>query len=46
MRWRRKGMEKNIVLCREDFKDFSIGEFPYDKDHSATGEYTFIECEI
>ncbi len=35
-------MEKNIVLCREDFKDFSIGEFPYDKDHSATGEYHYV----
>ena len=33
---------KNISLIDEDFMDFPIGEFPYDKNHSATGEYHFI----
>lgn len=36
---------KNVSLCRENFKDFSIGEFPYDVEHTATGEYHFIEEE-
>ncbi len=35
-------MEKGIVLCRENFQDFRIGEFPYDRDHSATGEYHYV----
>ena len=30
------------ILLDEDFKDFPIGEFPYDKNHSAMGEYHFI----
>ena len=33
---------KNISLIEEDFMDFPIGEFPYDKNHSAMGEYHFI----
>ena len=33
---------KSIYLLKEDFKDFPIGEFPYDKNHSAMGEYHFI----
>lgn len=33
---------KNIVLSSEDFKDFPIGEFPYDKDHTAMGEYQYV----
>ncbi|MEY8353243.1 hypothetical protein AALB39_07750 [Lachnospiraceae bacterium 54-53] len=33
---------KDIILCREDFKDFPIGEFPYDRDHSAMGEYQYV----
>jgi hypothetical protein len=33
---------KNVILSREDFKDFPIGEFPYDRDHTATGEYHYI----
>lgn len=32
-------MKKEILLCKEDFQDFSIGEFPYDRDHTAVGEY-------
>ncbi|MBQ7678225.1 MAG: hypothetical protein IJT34_00050, partial [Butyrivibrio sp.] len=30
------------ILAREDFSDFAIGEFPYDRDHTATGEYHLI----
>ena len=30
------------ILLDEDFKDFPIGEFPYDKNHSAMAEYHFI----
>ena len=33
---------KKISLIDEDFMDFPIGEFPYDKNHSAIGEYHFI----
>ena len=32
----------NILLLNEDFMDFPIGEFPYDRNHSAMGEYHFI----
>lgn len=35
-------MKKEKALCREDFQDFSIGEFPYDPEHTATGEYHYI----
>lgn len=28
-----------ITLFQDDFSKFPIGEFPYDPDHSATGEY-------
>lgn len=35
-------MEKDKVLCREDFQDFAIGEFPYDPEHTAAGEYHYI----
>ena len=31
-----------INLLDEDFKDFPIGDFPFDKNHCATGEYHFI----
>lgn len=34
-------MEKEILLCREDFRDFPIGEFPYDREHTAVGEYHY-----
>ncbi|TCT13109.1 hypothetical protein EDC18_10972 [Natranaerovirga pectinivora] len=30
-----------IVLQKEDFSDFKIGDFPYDPDHSAMGEYHY-----
>ena len=29
------------LLLNEDFKDFSLGPFPYDAEHSAMGEYHF-----
>lgn len=35
-------MKKEMILCREDFQDFSIGEFPYDRDHTAVGEYHYV----
>ena len=31
-----------MYLLKEDFLDFPIGEFPYDKNHSAMGEYHYI----
>ncbi|MBO4884859.1 MAG: hypothetical protein J5602_06065 [Clostridia bacterium] len=33
---------KDHILCREDFMDFPIGEFPYDPDHTAMGEYQYV----
>ena len=30
------------ILFQDDFSKFPIGEFPYDPDHSATGEYHFV----
>lgn len=36
---------KDIYLCKEDFSDFDIGEFPYDNDHTAIGEYHCIAPE-
>ena len=38
-------MEKTHYLCREDFRDFAIGEFPYDPEHTATGEYHYTVPE-
>jgi outer membrane protein assembly factor BamB len=35
-------MERSISLFEDDFKKFAIGEFPFDKDHSATGEYHYV----
>ncbi len=34
-----------INVIKEDFKDFKAQEFPYDKEHSALGEYHFIKHE-
>ena len=36
------GKIADFILLDEDFSDFPIGEFPYDKNHSAMGEYHFI----
>jgi len=33
---------KNHILFSEDFSGFPIGEFPYDPDHTATGEYHYV----
>lgn len=33
---------KDHILLREDFSGLAIGEFPYDKDHSAAGEYHYV----
>ena len=33
---------KNHILFSEDFRAFPIGEFPYDPDHTATGEYHYV----
>ena len=33
------------LLYNETFEDFPIGEFPYDKEHSALGEYHHIMPE-
>ena len=38
-------MKKDRVLCEEDFQDFAIGEFPYDPEHTAAGEYHYIVQE-
>ena len=35
-------MDRCHYLLKEDFKDFPIGEFPYDRDHSAMGEYHYV----
>ena len=31
-----------MYLLKEDFMEFPIGDFPYDKNHSAMGEYHYI----
>lgn len=33
---------RNVTLFEDDFMGFDLGEFPYDRDHSATGEYHYI----
>lgn len=30
------------ILFQDDFSKFAIGEFPFDPDHTATGEYHFV----
>ncbi len=34
--------ETKKILFQDNFSHFPIGEFPFDPDHSATGEYHFI----
>jgi len=34
---------RNIILFQDDFSNFPIGEFPFDADHSAMGEYQYIK---
>lgn len=38
-------MDRSIVLFQDDFSAFPIGEFPYDRDHSAMGEYQYVVQE-
>jgi len=38
-------MNRTVQLFHDDFKHFKIGEFPYDKNHSAMGEYNYIVNE-
>jgi len=38
-------MKQEVTLFYDDFSDFSIGEFPYDRDHSAMGEYQLVNQE-
>ncbi len=33
---------KDCILFSDDFRAFPIGEFPYDPDHTATGEYHYV----
>ncbi len=33
------------ILVHEDFSGFPIGEFPYDRDHTAMGEYQYVTEE-
>ena len=38
-------MKDTITLFQDDFQDFPIGEFPYDREHSAIGEYHFYPAD-
>lgn len=33
---------RDWILFQDDFRGFGIGEFPFDRDHSATGEYHYV----
>jgi hypothetical protein len=37
--------EKSKILFEEDFSKFKIGDFPYDNDHTAIGEYHYFAPE-
>lgn len=39
------GRMRNVLLQKEDFSDFNIGDFPYDPEHSAMGEYHYYPPE-
>ena len=34
-----------MIFIKEDFNDFKIGELPYDKGHTALGEYHHIDYD-
>lgn len=36
---------KQVLLYKEDFSNFKVGDFPYDPEHSAMGEYHFYPPE-
>lgn len=38
-------MSRETYLLDEDFSGFEIGEFPYDKNHTAMGEYHYVVNE-
>ncbi len=38
-------MKNNVVLFADDFKSFSIGPLPFDREHSAMGEYHYVKQE-
>lgn len=38
-------MNRTVKLFGDDFTRFPIGEFPYDKNHSAMGEYNYVVNE-
>ena len=31
----------DTILINEDFHTFELGDFPFDREHSAMGEYHF-----
>ncbi|MBZ4674230.1 MAG: hypothetical protein JG773_1201, partial [Spirochaeta sp.] len=35
----------DILLFEEDFSSFPLGPFPYDREHSAMGEYHYYPDE-
>lgn len=38
-------MDREYYLLKEDFSEFAIGEFPYDPNHTAMGEYHHVVIE-
>ena len=36
-------MSKSVVLFADDFQSFDIGPLPFDREHSAMGEYHFVQ---
>ncbi len=36
-------MNRQVVLFQDDFRSFSIGPLPFDREHSAMGEYHFVQ---
>ena len=38
-------MDDRITLLDDDFRDFAIGPLPFDREHSAMGEYHYVQQE-
>lgn len=36
-------MSQKVVLFQDDFRSFPIGPLPFDREHSAMGEYHFVQ---
>ena len=36
-------MKNDIVLFQDDFSEFEIGPLPFDREHSAMGEYHYVK---